>query len=74
MTRRDQILRAWIERESPAENWQSIISYKGKLHRKSTYTKLRKAAKEFAHLHLTDFFTSKPTVTPTTHQPSLFDS
>lgn len=70
MTRRDQTLRAWIERESPAHNWQSIISHQGKLHRKSTSTRLRKAAREFSTLHLADYFTPKSPA-PNQHQLDL---
>lgn len=58
MTRRDQILRCWIERDAKGKTWQSIISFEGTIHKKSTNTLLRKAAKDFAKLHLTELFRS----------------
>jgi hypothetical protein len=59
MTRRDQILRCWIERDAKGQPWQSVISYQGKIHKKSTHTLLRKAAKDFAKLHLAELFRSQ---------------
>lgn len=53
MTRRDQTLRAWIERDSPHQPWKSCVSYAGKVHQKSTGSRIRKAARQFNILHLT---------------------
>jgi hypothetical protein len=72
MTRRDQTLRAWINRESKADNWVSNISHKGIHHKKSTGSKLRKAAREFSTLHIIQVLTTKPSTSPTEHQPDLF--
>ena len=44
MTRRDQTLRAWIERDSPHQPWKSCVSYAGRVHQKSTGSRIRKAA------------------------------
>jgi hypothetical protein len=72
MTRRDQVLRAWIEKSSPRGNWQSCISHRGKVHRKSTHTRLRRAALEFNHLHLAEVLFPSPSSTSTPHhQPDL---
>lgn len=72
MTRRDQILRAWIEKPTPLSNWQSCISHRGKVHRKSAHTRIRKAAIEFNHLHLAEvLFPTNATTTTPHHQPDL---
>lgn len=73
MTRRDQTLRAWIELESPRHCWQSMISHKGKLHIKSTGSRIRKAALEFNHLHVLALLTGKPSpANHSSHQSTLF--
>ncbi len=73
MTRRDQTLRAWIERESSAHCWQSMVSHKRKVHRKTTGTRIRKAALEFNRSHITHVLTGKPaTTSPAPVQPNLF--
>ncbi len=51
MTRRDQLIRSWVERTSPAHCWRSCVSYKGKVRSKPTNTKIRKAALDFNRLH-----------------------
>jgi len=73
MTRRDQILRAWIERPSPRHNWTSCVSYRRKTHKKTTNSRHRKAALEFSSLHIAEILF--PTTTEQTthhHQPDLF--
>lgn len=74
VTRRDQLLRSWIERESPSHNWQSCVSYRRKTHRRSTNTRIRKAALEFNLLHLSQVIRPSPvqTTTSTHHHPELF--
>lgn len=78
MTRRDQTLRAWIERESPRHCWQSMISHKGKVHQKTTNTRIRRAALEFNQLHILSLLNSarqKPSSSskhPTETFPELF--
>jgi hypothetical protein len=64
MTRRDQIVRSWIERESPRHHWKSCVSYRGKTHKKSTNSKIRKAAIQFISLHLINLLT-QTAATPT---------
>ena len=68
MTRRDQVLRAWIERDTPRQNWQSCISYRRKVHRKSTNTRIRKAAIEFNTLHLSQVLRNTTRLNPQTDQ------
>ena len=51
MTKRDQILRAWIDRPGTHANWTSYVSYRGKVHERTTNTTLRQAAKIFCDLH-----------------------
>lgn len=73
MTRRDQVLRAWIEKPTPRGNWHSCISHRGKVHRISTHTRIRRAAIEFNHLHLKSIlFPSKEANTTQPQQHSLF--
>lgn len=67
MTRRDQTLRAWIERPSQRHNFISCVSHRGTTHRKSTHTRHRRAAREFNHLHTIAILipaTTTPTSTP----------
>jgi hypothetical protein len=72
MTRRDQVLRAWIEKDSPRGNWQSCISHHGKVHRKSTHTRIRRAALQFNLLHISEVLYPTPTQqTPPHTQPEL---
>jgi hypothetical protein len=72
MTRRDQTLRAWIERPSPRHHWQSCISFRGRTYQKSTHSKIRKAAKEFNLLHLTHILRNESShLTQTHHQLEL---
>jgi len=52
MTRRDQILRLWIRRPEPGACWLSCVSWRGRLHEKSTGTRHRRAAIEYNELHL----------------------
>lgn len=52
MTRQNQVLRVWIGREKREDNYTSFISFKGKTHTKVTNTRIRRAAREFATLHL----------------------
>ncbi len=73
MTRRDQTLRAWIDRPSRSDNWQSNVSHKGKVHTLSTRSRIRKAALQFNTLHIIAKLTGKPMTPPATHvQPDLF--
>lgn len=75
MTRRDQNLRAWIQRESTRHYWQSMISHKGKIHSRSTNTRIRKAALEFSTLHILTILRQEPsTLTPAQTEifPELF--
>lgn len=76
MTRRDQTLRAWIERENARHNFQSCVSHKGKTHRLSTHTRIRKAAREFNTLHTLQVLTPKPKTAKQSpdHQHHLFSS
>lgn len=74
MTRRDQTIRAWIERPTPRHRWQSCVSCAGTQHRIATHTRLRKAAIEFNRHHAIQILKqlhnpAKPTPTPT--QPHL---
>lgn len=72
MTRRDQTLRAWIERESPRRNWISCISHKGVTHRRTTPSRIRKAALEFSLLHIADVIRPKTTTTHSHTHTELF--
>ena len=73
MTKRDQVLRSWIERDHPRHPWQSCISYRRKVHRKSTHSRIRKAALQFNVLHLTEVLFPNDTAAHTPpHQPDLF--
>lgn len=78
MTRRDQVVRAWVERESPRHVWKSCVSYKGRTHRKSTLSRIRKAARQFNTIHLLNILTAQPqpaTAQDTNdHHPELFPS
>ena len=64
MTRRDQVLRSWIEKAGPRGNWQACISHRGKLHRKSTHTRIRRAALEFNLLHLSEVLRNTTRLNP----------
>ena len=74
MTRRDQTLRAWIQRESPRHCWQSMVSHKTKVHQKTTGTRIRKAALEFNRLHILAILNSTRTndTQASAHQSEIF--
>jgi hypothetical protein len=72
MTRRDQILRQWIARRHPGGTWWSHISHSGSVAALDTGTRLRRAAIEFAALHLrSHVLNSKPPTPPQHHEPEL---
>lgn len=76
MTRRDQTARAWIARSRKGQPYTSYISLRGRVHRLSTGTHLRKAARDFNLLHLRQVLSPTPTKLPThpdTQSPLLTD-
>lgn len=73
MTRRDQILRQWIARRHAGSTWVSHISHRGAVHSLDTGTRLRKAAIDFAALHLrSHILHTKPPQSPPTTELELF--
>lgn len=60
MTRRDQTLRAWIGRDHRGQLYKSYVSLKGKVYERSTGTRIRKAARDFSHLHVIEILCPKP--------------
>ena len=73
MTRRDQTLRAWIERAHPLHNFISCVSCDGKAHKRSTGTRGRHAAREFNRLHTIEILFPTTTTHAQPHtQPELF--
>jgi hypothetical protein len=72
MTRREQTVRAWITRKSPKLPWKSCVSLHGKTHTITTNTRIRKAAREFNFIHLSNLLAPKETSIITESQPDLF--
>lgn len=52
MTHNNQTCRCWIEKKPWHRHWYSHVTIYGKTHTLSTYTKIRRAAREFNILHL----------------------
>lgn len=73
MTRRDQVLRSWITRPAPGACWLSNVSFRGRVHQRTTHTKLRRAALEYNLFHTLEIIRPATTSTnsPTHQQPDL---
>ena len=73
MTRRDQVIRSWISRESSQHEYLSHVSFRGKVSTLRTPTKIRQAAREFNTIHTIRILThskAKTKAIPTV-QPDL---